>query len=73
MMNMQALFKKIGLSYSPENADTVLKKVGAPPWLMKSLNKVYETKLPDFFDHACHSAKKSDCLPSDYTLILNTI
>ncbi len=52
-----SVIQKIGLSYSPENADAVLKKVGAP-WLMKSLNKVYETKLPDFFDHACHSAKK---------------
>jgi len=48
---------KIGLIDSDENADSVLMKVGAP-WLMKSLNKVYETKLPDFFDHACHSAKK---------------
>lgn len=51
------VIKKIGLNPSEVNAESILSKVEAP-WLMKSLDKVFETKLPDFFDHACHSAKK---------------
>lgn len=51
------VIQKIGMMPSDENADAVLSKVNAP-WLMKSLDRVFETKLPDFFDHACHSAKK---------------
>lgn len=51
------IIKKIGLISSEVTADTVLKKVGAP-WLLKNQDRVYETDLPEFFDHACHSAKK---------------
>ncbi len=48
--------EKIGLSKSDEAADSILEKLNAP-WLLKSQSLVYETKLPDFFDHACHSKK----------------
>ena len=50
------IIKKIGLTESEQTPENVLAYIGAP-WIMKSLNKVYETTLPDFFDHACHSAK----------------
>lgn len=49
--------KKIGLMKSDQTAEDVLALVDGP-WIIKSLNNVYETDLPDFFDHACHSAKK---------------
>lgn len=48
--------EKIGLGASLVCPEDALKGVDAP-WLLKDLNKVFETDLPDFFDHACHSAK----------------
>jgi len=52
-----AIIEKIGLAPSDNKADYILKSVDAP-WLLKDLDKVFETTLPEFFDHACHSAKK---------------
>ncbi len=52
------IIKKIGLVKSEKTAEQVLQDLGAP-FIMKRLDQVYETKLPDFFDHACHSAQKS--------------
>jgi N-acetylglutamate synthase-like GNAT family acetyltransferase len=48
--------EKIGLKRSDEGAESILEKMDAP-WILKSQNFVYETALPDFFDHACHSKK----------------
>lgn len=50
------IIKKIGLIPCQTSAENILTQVDAP-WILKSLDKVYETTLPDFFDHACHSAK----------------
>lgn len=49
-----ALVKKIGLKSSELTAEDVLEKLKAP-WILKNHTVVFETRLPDFFDHACHS------------------
>ncbi len=47
---------KIGLKSSAEDIQGLLQSMDAP-YIMKSQNVLFETKLPDFFDHACHSKK----------------
>jgi len=48
------IIKKIGLRYSDKSVNEALSELDAP-YLLKSMDTVFETKLPDFFDHACHS------------------
>jgi len=52
----ESIIKKIGLTKSVKSADEILTGLEAP-YILKELDQVYETTLPDFFDHACHSKK----------------